>query len=222
MTKAEMILNIRRAINEPTESKSIVSDVEIYDYLFKGATIFVRETACQTEFAKATTLADTQLYTFEDWVLKPEIVLWYNGSKWVELEYKTVRQLLTISDFQMFTETGTPEYYFVKRRQIGLVKIPSVNGSADDIKMLCSKMPEELTLDTDEWDEIDETYHETIEFYATFKAWDKIGNETKSKKFFDLFYAGIDSYRESEQETVKNATYRKSVWTGASGFIGRL
>jgi len=222
MTKSEMIIKIRRAINEPDAENSIVGDTEIYDYLFSGATIFVRETAAMTEFSNNTTKANQQLYTFEDWILKPEIVLWNNGSKWVELEYKTIRQLLKISDFQMFTETGTPENYFVKRRQLGLVKIPSVDGSDNDIKMICSKMPEALTLDTDEWDEIPETYHITINHYAIYECWDKIGNETKSKKHYDLFYAGIDNYKTDEQDSIKNAVYQKQIWTPAQGFIGRL
>jgi len=222
MNKSKMIIKVRRGINEPTASNSIVSDTEIYDYLYDGATIFIRETACQTEYAKATTLANEPYYTFEDWILKPEIVLWHNGSKWVELEYKTVRQLLEISDFQLFADTGTPEYYYVERRQIGLYKIPDVNGSAGDIRMLCSKMPEVLTLDDDEWDEIPETYHPIINNYAIYECWDKIGNETKSKKHYDLFYAGIDNFKTDEQETIKNAVYQKQIWSPASGFIGRL
>ena len=222
MIKSEMIAKVRDKINEPIEAKSIVSDVQIYGYLFDGATTFIRETACLTEFAKNTTVINTQFYTFEDWILKPETVLWYNGSKWVELDYKTIKQLLVISDFQLFAETGTPENYFVKQRQIGLQPIPSVNGSANDIIMICSKMPEVLTELTDEWDEIPETYHPIINHYAMFECWDKIRNETQSKKHFDLFYAGVDNYKTDEQNTIKNATYQKKIWTPASGFVARL
>ena len=222
MTKDDMIKKVRRAINEPDPDNSIVDNIEIYDYLYDGATIFIRETACMTEFAENTTMADTQEYTFADWVLKPEIVLWNNGSKWVELDYKTVRQLLKITDFQLFTKTGNPENYFIARRQIHLSPIPEVNGSANDIMMLCSKMPEVLTLGTDEWDELEETYQITILHYAKFECWDKRKDEIQSKKHYELFYAGIDNYKEKEQEKVKGGTYQKKIWTPAQGFVSRL
>jgi len=170
----------RYYLAEPIEN--LWTDIELGEYLNRGYLHIVAQTDYIEEIAIATVTDSQQFYALPSNCLKPLIVQYDDDADddYDTLRYTTFKEIYRIAGDDLWTDEGTPNYWFVWRQQIGLVPIPDATVE-DAMKLIYVKRPTELSATTDSPD-IPDQFQEGIIFYACEQA------SIKARRFDDSMY----------------------------------